>query len=240
MAELGARAEYRFEPQPARNGTEAHAQSDQELERYLHLHALNRGLMLTPFHNMALMAPTTTEEDVDRHTEAACDGAGRTARVTPCSARCWGLSTARRGILGAHASGSRPCRPRSGRPLRAARDARRGRLRARLPGNRPTPGTGRRGQGDQALVGRGQRMGGALPAGGTAAGQRQRSGGRSDLRHRPCRGGALLRRRAGRGRKPGRPPEARPDSPPRKLAASPSGSRMPWGAPTGRGSSTAT
>jgi glutamate-1-semialdehyde 2,1-aminomutase len=39
------------------------------LERYLHLHALNRGVLLTPFHNMALMAPTTTEADVDRHTE---------------------------------------------------------------------------------------------------------------------------------------------------------------------------
>ena len=39
-----------------------------ELERYLHLHALNRGVLITPFHNMALMAPTTTAADVDRHT----------------------------------------------------------------------------------------------------------------------------------------------------------------------------
>jgi glutamate-1-semialdehyde 2,1-aminomutase len=39
------------------------------LERYLHLHALNRGVLLTPFHNMALMAPTTMAADVDRHTE---------------------------------------------------------------------------------------------------------------------------------------------------------------------------
>ena len=44
--------------------------SDPALERYLHLHALNRGVLITPFHNMALMAPTTTEADVDRHTEA--------------------------------------------------------------------------------------------------------------------------------------------------------------------------
>ncbi|MEY3360495.1 MAG: hypothetical protein RL531_214, partial [Actinomycetota bacterium] len=36
---------------------------------YMHLHAINRGILLTPFHNMALMAPTTTEADVDRHTE---------------------------------------------------------------------------------------------------------------------------------------------------------------------------
>jgi glutamate-1-semialdehyde 2,1-aminomutase len=69
VTQLGARAEYRFEPTPARNGTQAHAASDPELERYLHLHALNRGVLLTPFHNMALMAPTTTPDDVARHTE---------------------------------------------------------------------------------------------------------------------------------------------------------------------------
>jgi glutamate-1-semialdehyde 2,1-aminomutase len=69
VTQLGARAEYRFEPQPARNGTQAHAATDPELERYLHLHALNRGVLLTPFHNMALMAPTTTADDVARHTE---------------------------------------------------------------------------------------------------------------------------------------------------------------------------
>ena len=40
-----------------------------DLERYTHLHALNRGVLLTPFHNMALMSPATTEDDVDRHTE---------------------------------------------------------------------------------------------------------------------------------------------------------------------------
>ena len=35
----------------------------------MHLFALNRGILLTPFHNMALMSPGTTEADVDRHTE---------------------------------------------------------------------------------------------------------------------------------------------------------------------------
>jgi glutamate-1-semialdehyde 2,1-aminomutase len=69
VTQLGCRAEYRFQPEPARNGTEAHEASDPELERYLHLHALNRGVLLTPFHNMALMGPTTTAEDVDRHSE---------------------------------------------------------------------------------------------------------------------------------------------------------------------------
>jgi glutamate-1-semialdehyde 2,1-aminomutase len=69
VAQLGCRAEYRFQPEPARNGTEAHEAADPELERYLHLHALNRGVLLTPFHNMALMGPTTTAEDVDLHSE---------------------------------------------------------------------------------------------------------------------------------------------------------------------------
>jgi glutamate-1-semialdehyde 2,1-aminomutase len=41
---------------------------DPELERYMHLAALNRGILLTPFHNMALIAPAVTEADVDRHT----------------------------------------------------------------------------------------------------------------------------------------------------------------------------
>lgn len=73
VTQLGCRAEYRFQPEPARNGTEAHEAADPLLERYLHLHALNRGVLLTPFHNMALMGPTTTEADVDRHTAAFGD-----------------------------------------------------------------------------------------------------------------------------------------------------------------------
>ena len=69
VTQLGCRAEYRFEAQPARNGSQAHAAADPELERYLHLHALNRGVMLTPFHNMALISPQTSQADVDLHTE---------------------------------------------------------------------------------------------------------------------------------------------------------------------------
>ena len=69
VTQLGARAEYRFEAVPARNGTEAHGACDADLERFLHIHALNRGVLITPFHNMALMSPSTTEADVDRHTE---------------------------------------------------------------------------------------------------------------------------------------------------------------------------
>jgi glutamate-1-semialdehyde aminotransferase len=76
VTQLGCRAEYRFQPEPARNGTEAHEAADPELERYLHLHALNRGVLLTPFHNMALMGPTTTADDVDRHTEVFAEAVG--------------------------------------------------------------------------------------------------------------------------------------------------------------------
>ncbi len=69
VARLGCRAEYRFSPEPPRNGGESAALADPELEDYLHLYALNRGVLLTPFHNMALMSPATTEADVDLHTE---------------------------------------------------------------------------------------------------------------------------------------------------------------------------
>jgi glutamate-1-semialdehyde 2,1-aminomutase len=65
---LGCRVEYWFRPEPPRNGGEAAAAVDPELERYMHLAALNRGILLTPFHNMALLAPAVTEADVDRHT----------------------------------------------------------------------------------------------------------------------------------------------------------------------------
>ena len=68
VTRLGARAEYHFLAQPPRNGTALHDAADPELERFLHLWAMNRGVLMTPFHNMALMSPATTAADVDRHT----------------------------------------------------------------------------------------------------------------------------------------------------------------------------
>ncbi len=65
---LGCRAEYWFGP-PARTGAEAAAAVDEDLEGFMHLWALNRGILLTPFHNMALFSPHHTEADVDRHTD---------------------------------------------------------------------------------------------------------------------------------------------------------------------------
>lgn len=67
---LGARVEYWFRERPPANGGEAAASIDSGLDRYMHLAMLNRGILMTPFHNMALICPATTVEDVDRHTAA--------------------------------------------------------------------------------------------------------------------------------------------------------------------------
>jgi glutamate-1-semialdehyde 2,1-aminomutase len=64
---LGCRAEYRFRLDPPRTGAEAAAAIDADLDRYMHVHALNRGVLLTPFHNMALMSPATTPAHVEAH-----------------------------------------------------------------------------------------------------------------------------------------------------------------------------
>ncbi|MCZ2126282.1 MAG: aspartate aminotransferase family protein [Anaerolineales bacterium] len=66
---LGNRSEYWFRPTPPRNGGEAAAAVDHELDRYMHLFSLNRGILMTPFHNMALISPETTQADVDHHTQ---------------------------------------------------------------------------------------------------------------------------------------------------------------------------
>jgi glutamate-1-semialdehyde 2,1-aminomutase len=70
VTQLGARAEYHFMPEHPRNGREQADHDDAALARFLHLYAMNRGILITPFHNMALMSPATVEADVDRHTEA--------------------------------------------------------------------------------------------------------------------------------------------------------------------------
>ncbi|MFY7897496.1 MAG: transaminase, partial [Candidatus Planktophila sp.] len=67
---LGARGEYLFQGHAPRTGGEAARAGDFELDQYIHLRLLNDGFLLTPFHNMALMSPNTTEEDVDAHSQA--------------------------------------------------------------------------------------------------------------------------------------------------------------------------
>ena len=70
VTRLGARAEYHFTPEAPRSGGEAAAAVHHEMERYLHLHALNRGIIMTPFHNMALFSPATPRSAADQHSEA--------------------------------------------------------------------------------------------------------------------------------------------------------------------------
>jgi glutamate-1-semialdehyde 2,1-aminomutase len=76
VTRLGCRVEYLFRPERPRTGSEAAAGGDALLDRLIHLYALNRGILLTPFHNMALMSPATTKTDVDLHT-AVFDEAAR-------------------------------------------------------------------------------------------------------------------------------------------------------------------
>jgi glutamate-1-semialdehyde 2,1-aminomutase len=70
---LGCRSEYWFREKPPKNGAEAYAAIDSELDRYMHLFTLNRGILMTPFHNMALISPDTTEKDIDYHTQVFRD-----------------------------------------------------------------------------------------------------------------------------------------------------------------------
>ena len=70
IQQLGARAEYRFTRPAPRTGEESAVAHDDEIDAYMHLAMCNRGILMTPFHNMALMCPDTTRADVDRHTAA--------------------------------------------------------------------------------------------------------------------------------------------------------------------------
>jgi glutamate-1-semialdehyde 2,1-aminomutase len=81
VTRLGCRVEYLFSADRPRNGSEAAAAGDAELDRLIHLYALNRGILLTPFHNMALMSPATTAEDVDAHTAVFDEAAGELAAL---------------------------------------------------------------------------------------------------------------------------------------------------------------
>ncbi|HEY6693020.1 MAG TPA: transaminase [Solirubrobacteraceae bacterium] len=74
VTQLGARSEYRYAAPAPRTGSESAAAADIELDDYLHTYLANRGVLITPFHNMALMCPDTTDADVDRHTEAFAAG----------------------------------------------------------------------------------------------------------------------------------------------------------------------
>ena len=67
---LGARGEYLFQPKAPKTGKEAADAGDFELEQYIHLRMLNDGILITPFHNMALVSPDTSKADIEKHTKA--------------------------------------------------------------------------------------------------------------------------------------------------------------------------
>ncbi len=66
---IGGRVEYHFTPRPLRNGREGAAIIDRTLSTFIHLFALNRGVIVFPFHNRALVSPVHTDKEIDRHTE---------------------------------------------------------------------------------------------------------------------------------------------------------------------------
>jgi glutamate-1-semialdehyde 2,1-aminomutase len=69
ISQLGARAEYRFANPAPKNGSDSANASDDELDEYMHLFTINRDILMTPFHNMALMCPVTKDSDIDKHTQ---------------------------------------------------------------------------------------------------------------------------------------------------------------------------
>jgi glutamate-1-semialdehyde 2,1-aminomutase len=76
VSRLGARVEYRFCDPPPRTGGESAAAADDDLDDFLHVYLANRGVLMTPFHNMALMCPATAVADVDTHSEVFAQALG--------------------------------------------------------------------------------------------------------------------------------------------------------------------
>jgi glutamate-1-semialdehyde 2,1-aminomutase len=77
VSQLGGRAEYHFQAQRPTSGSDLAGAADEELERYLRLSLINRGVLTTPFHNMALMSPLTTPDQVDGHTALLDEAIGQ-------------------------------------------------------------------------------------------------------------------------------------------------------------------
>jgi len=65
VTELGARSEFQFCAVAPKTGAQAEAAFHDELQMALHLYLINRGILITPFHNMTLCCPSTTAKDVD-------------------------------------------------------------------------------------------------------------------------------------------------------------------------------
>ncbi|MEQ1685000.1 MAG: aspartate aminotransferase family protein [Burkholderiaceae bacterium] len=70
VTQLGARTEFQFCATPPRNGHEAGAAGDAGLEHLIHLALLNRGVLITPFHNMMLVCPATSRANIEQLLDA--------------------------------------------------------------------------------------------------------------------------------------------------------------------------
>jgi glutamate-1-semialdehyde 2,1-aminomutase len=81
VSQLGARSEYRFASPAPRDGSASDGAGDDELDEYFHLYMINRGILITPFHNMALMCPVTTEADVQLHTRLFAEAVDELVRA---------------------------------------------------------------------------------------------------------------------------------------------------------------
>ena len=73
VTQVGARVEFLTCPTPPRDGGEAKAAMNPELEAAIHLFLANRGILLAPFHNMMLVSPVTTGDQIDRLVGAFAD-----------------------------------------------------------------------------------------------------------------------------------------------------------------------
>jgi glutamate-1-semialdehyde 2,1-aminomutase len=68
VTRLGARIAYDPFSRRASSGRESLAAINDDADRLIHLYMLNRGVLLTPFQNMCLVAPQTGNDDINRHT----------------------------------------------------------------------------------------------------------------------------------------------------------------------------
>lgn len=73
VTQVGARVEFLTCPAPPLNGSEAKAAMHPELEAAIHLFLANRGILLAPFHNMMLVSPVTSDDQIDRLVGAFAD-----------------------------------------------------------------------------------------------------------------------------------------------------------------------
>ena len=66
ITRIGARLELQFCATAPTNAKQARAAQNDELEHAIHLFLLNRGVLLTPFHNMMLVCPATSQADLNK------------------------------------------------------------------------------------------------------------------------------------------------------------------------------